>query len=133
MPISETLPRPIEETLAAQNGGSADVVIAVAADLSRQGRFGEEWLVVTKDRLLVYEPNGGQPTPRDRWLATRFGAAAVHLVAQERWGHIVALQGTEMVAVPMAEAVQIKYVDPNGVKFDIVNAAHARNSWRLEP
>ena len=26
---------------------------------------------------------------------------------------------------------QRKYVDPNGVKFDIVNDAHARNSWRL--
>lgn len=26
---------------------------------------------------------------------------------------------------------QRKFVDPNGVKFDIVNAAHARNSWRL--
>jgi catechol 2,3-dioxygenase-like lactoylglutathione lyase family enzyme len=26
---------------------------------------------------------------------------------------------------------QRKYVDPNGVKFDIVNPVHARNSWRL--
>ena len=26
---------------------------------------------------------------------------------------------------------QRKYVDPNGVKFDIVNGEHARNSWRL--
>jgi catechol 2,3-dioxygenase-like lactoylglutathione lyase family enzyme len=29
------------------------------------------------------------------------------------------------------EQDQRKYVDPNGIKFDIVNAAHARNSWRL--
>ena len=26
---------------------------------------------------------------------------------------------------------QRKYVDPNGIKFDIVNNMHARNSWRL--
>ena len=26
---------------------------------------------------------------------------------------------------------QRKYEDPNGIKFDIVNAEHARNSWRL--
>ena len=26
---------------------------------------------------------------------------------------------------------QRKYVDPNGLKFDIVNNVHARNSWRL--
>lgn len=29
------------------------------------------------------------------------------------------------------EQDQRKYVDPNGIKFDIVNGAHARNSWRL--
>ncbi len=64
--------------------------------------------------VLGHLQRGGQPTPHDRWLATRFGAAAVHLVAQEKWGHMVALHGTEMVAVPMAEATQIKYVDPYG-------------------
>ena len=26
---------------------------------------------------------------------------------------------------------QRKYVDPNGIKFDIVNDTHARNSWKL--
>lgn len=26
---------------------------------------------------------------------------------------------------------QRKYVDPNGIKFDIVNDMHARNSWKL--
>ena len=29
------------------------------------------------------------------------------------------------------EQEQRKYVDPNGVKFDIVNGEHARNSWKL--
>ena len=29
------------------------------------------------------------------------------------------------------EQDQRKYVDPNGIKFDIVNGEHARNSWRL--
>ena len=29
------------------------------------------------------------------------------------------------------EQEQRKYTDPNGIKFDIVNDAHARNSWRL--
>jgi 6-phosphofructokinase 1 len=64
--------------------------------------------------VLGHLQRGGQPTPRDRWLATRFGSAAVHLVAEGKWGHMAALQGTEMVAVPMAEATQIKYIDPDG-------------------
>jgi 6-phosphofructokinase 1 len=64
--------------------------------------------------VLGHLQRGGQPTPRDRWLATRFGAEAVHLVAQEQWGQMVALRGTEMIAVPMADATEIKYVDPAG-------------------
>jgi ATP-dependent phosphofructokinase / diphosphate-dependent phosphofructokinase len=64
--------------------------------------------------VLGHVQRGGQPTARDRWLATRFGAAAVHLVAQERWGHMVALQGTQMVTVPMEQAINAKLVDPLG-------------------
>ena len=35
------------------------------------------------------------------------------------------------VSAAAREQAQRKYVDPNGIKFDIVNALHARNSWRL--
>ncbi len=64
--------------------------------------------------VLGHLQRGGQPTPHDRWLATRFGSAAVHLVAQEKWGEMVALRGNDLIAVPMADAAQIKYVDPDG-------------------
>src|SRR5205809_5396758 len=62
--IDDTLPRSLEETLGASNGSRDDLIAAVAADLTLDGTFGEEWLVVTKDRLLVYEPNGGKPSAR---------------------------------------------------------------------
>lgn len=64
--------------------------------------------------VLGHLQRGGQPTPRDRWLATRFGSMAVHLVAQEQWGHLVALQGTRMVAIPMQQAAAMKFVNPDG-------------------
>ncbi len=64
--------------------------------------------------VLGHLQRGGQPTPRDRWLATRFGSAAVHLVEQEQWGQMVALHGNDVVAVPMRAAAQIKMVDPDG-------------------
>jgi methylmalonyl-CoA/ethylmalonyl-CoA epimerase len=35
------------------------------------------------------------------------------------------------VVAAAREQEQRKYVDPNGIKFDIVNAMHARNSWKL--
>ncbi len=64
--------------------------------------------------VLGHLQRGGAPTPRDRWLATRFGSAAVNLVAQEQWGYMVALQGTDVNAVSMERALQMKKVDPNG-------------------
>jgi len=63
-------------------------------------------------RLGHLQP-GGSPTPHARWLASRFGVAAVHLAAEAGWGMMVALQGTAIVAVPMREAMQIKRVDPD--------------------
>ena len=65
--------------------------------------------------VLGHLQRGGQPTPRDRWLATRFGAAAVHLVAEQRWGQLVVLHGTDVIAIPIEEAIrQLKVVDVNG-------------------
>lgn len=64
--------------------------------------------------VLGHLQRGGQPTPRDRWLATRFGAKAAHMVAAGQWGHMVALQGTTMQAVPFADAAAMKFVNSDG-------------------
>jgi 6-phosphofructokinase len=53
-------------------------------------------------------------TPRDRWLATRFGSMAIQLIARQEWGMMVALQGTNMVAVPIGQANKSNFIDPNG-------------------
>lgn len=37
-----------------------DKPIVFASDLARQGDFGEEWLVVSQEKLYVFTPNGGQ-------------------------------------------------------------------------
>ncbi len=39
---------------------------------------------------------GGSPTAYDRILATKFGSRAAHLVAQEKYGYTVAMQGNEI-------------------------------------
>ena len=72
--------------------------------------------------VLGHLQRGGQPTPHDRWLATRFGAAAVELVAQQKWGYMVALRGEDIDSVPIDEAVRRKRVDPDG---DMVQMARA--------
>jgi 6-phosphofructokinase 1 len=48
---------------------------------------------------------GGAPTPFDRWLATRVGLKAVELVHEGKFDHMAALQGTQIVGVPLEAAV----------------------------
>jgi 6-phosphofructokinase 1 len=64
--------------------------------------------------VLGHLQRGGQPTPHDRWLATQFGAAAVQLLIEEKWGYMVALHGTKIVSVPFGDTIKLKFVDPDG-------------------
>ncbi len=73
--------------------------------------------------VLGHIQRGGSPTPFDRILATRFGVAAVDLIAQGKFGKMVCLHNTRIEAVNIADAVgQLKTVDPHG---QIVNTARA--------
>ena len=54
--------------------------------------------------VLGHIQRGGSPTAFDRVLATRFGLNAIEAVKDEAWGTMVALQGTDIVRVPLQEA-----------------------------
>jgi 6-phosphofructokinase 1 len=54
--------------------------------------------------VLGHTQRGGTPSPFDRWLATRFGLHAIDAVHEGDWGKMVALQGTDIVRVPLAAA-----------------------------
>lgn len=67
----------------------------------------------TRVTVLGHLQRGGTPTANDRVLATRFGAAAADFAVAGRSGIMVALRGTELVAVPLADAVaEIRGVGP---------------------
>jgi phosphofructokinase-like protein len=73
--------------------------------------------------VLGHIQRGGSPTPFDRILATRFGVAAVELIAAGGFGKMVCLHKAEIDAVSIADAIgQLKTVDPHG---QIVNTARA--------
>lgn len=55
--------------------------------------------------VLGHLQRGGPPSAFDRLLATRFGAMAVHMLAQGKVGHMVALQRGRVTAVPLADAL----------------------------
>lgn len=60
----------------------------------------------TRSLVLGHLQRGGSPTTFDRLLAMRFGAAAVRLVEEGTFGHMVALASPYMNSVPLADAVQ---------------------------
>ncbi|MBX6387240.1 MAG: 6-phosphofructokinase [Microbispora sp.] len=54
--------------------------------------------------VLGHIQRGGTPTAYDRVLATRFGLGAIDAVHEGDYGKMVALRGTEIVRVALAEA-----------------------------
>jgi len=63
--------------------------------------------------ILGHIQRGGTPSAFDRVLATRFGTAAVDAVHEGAWRQMVALHGTRIERVPIADAVSsLKTLDP---------------------
>ena len=59
----------------------------------------------TRYVILGHIVRGGSPTPFDRWLATRVGIKAVELAHEGKFDHMAALQGNQILDVPLAEAI----------------------------
>jgi phosphofructokinase-like protein len=65
--------------------------------------------------VLGHIQRGGSPTAYDRILATRFGVAAVDLIAAGGFGRMVCLKNERIDSVDIADAIGLtKMVDPNG-------------------
>ncbi|HUP65147.1 MAG TPA: ATP-dependent 6-phosphofructokinase [Thermoanaerobaculia bacterium] len=117
--------------------GMAFTIIVVAEGAKREGgegvyrervskRFGGVAYQVAEDiaeevpleirvTVLGHVQRGGSPIPFDRILASRFGKAAIDLVAAEQYGTMVALMNDQIIAVNLEEAVsRQKLVPPNG-------------------
>ncbi len=88
----------------------------------RLGGIGE-WLAAEIEKntgkearttVLGHIQRGGTPSAFDRVLATRFGVHAIDAVHDGDWGKMVALRGTDIVRVPLADATaELKVVKPN--------------------
>src|SRR3954466_7810932 len=72
-------------------------------------RLGKE----TRTVVLGHLQRGGAPTTFDRVLATQFGAHAVRLVVERKFGHMVTYQPPDMLDVPIIDAIKLASVCPN--------------------
>ncbi len=65
--------------------------------------------------VLGHLQRGGSPDSFDRLLATRYGAHAVELVAQKKFGHMASWQPPDIVSVPIESAIdKLRLVEPEG-------------------
>ncbi|MBO8158424.1 6-phosphofructokinase [Thermosyntropha sp.] len=77
--------------------------------------------VETRVTVLGHLQRGGSPVPYDRILATRYGVAAMDAFARGEFGSMVSLKGTEIVTVPLVEA--IKKLRKVPLDSDLIHAA----------
>ena len=95
-------------------GGAAHVL----AD-QLEGLVAHEVRVTVLGHLL----RGGTPSAFDRLLATRYGVRAAQLCAEGKLGVMVALHGTEIVAVPLADSIrEPKLVPTHGELVDVARS-----------
>ncbi len=107
---------PLAGTLAVREGTQTDEFghvrlggIGVVLEREIERRTGFE----TRVTILGHVQRGGTPVAFDRVLATRFGVAAMKAAQERRFGAMVALRGTDIVEVPLAEALrEPKLLDP---------------------
>ena len=77
----------------------------------------------TRSCTLGHLQRGGAPTALDRILGVRFGAMAVHLISQGKFGRMVSYQQYQVGDVAIEEAVnQLRLVDPHS---EIIRAARS--------
>jgi phosphofructokinase-like protein len=90
-------------TLGAAAAGREIRLGGIAAKVASEieGSTGKE----TRSLVLGHLQRGGMPTASDRMLSLRYGAAAVRLAEEGRWGSMVAFDPPEMIAVPLEEAL----------------------------
>jgi 6-phosphofructokinase 1 len=85
-------------------GGIGEIV---TAEVSK--RLGRE----VRNVVLGHLQRGGNPTTFDRVLATEFGAHAVRLIHEGRFGEMVCYQPPNIESVPIAAAIRsLSRVDP---------------------
>jgi len=138
--IPFTIERVCEYVKERANLGKHFTIVVVAegvklpAELHESRRFGSVGNVIgnavalfshkeVRVSVLGHIQRGGSPTPFDRVLATRFGVAAVELIAKGEFGRMVCLRSQRIETVEFAKAIgRLKTVKPHG---ELVSAARA--------
>lgn len=106
-----------EQAIARTVAGSTDAIrlggIANKLSAMIESKTGIE----SRACVLGHTQRGGTPTAFDRWLSTLYGAKALDMVLEEKFGFMAAFRGFKMAEVKIADAIaNLKRVDPHGAE-----------------
>ena len=112
-----------EQTVARTVEGSTDAIRLGGIAYKLSDRIEQRTGIESRACVLGHTQRGGTPTAFDRWLSTLYGAKALDMVLEEKFGFMASFKNFRMSEVKIAEAIaNLKRVDPNG---DEVKAALA--------
>lgn len=123
----------VAEGASLPDGGLVTLESLTADRQTRLGGIGQvvaneiQQRLQTESRCVVlgHLQRGGAPTFFDRCLATQYGAHAVRLIEEHRFGEMVCYDPPNITSIPILEAIrQISTVDPRG---SAVQAARGLN------
>ncbi len=107
--------RPVGGEEVYSRGGDAVYVPRLGGIGQQVGKYIEDQGFESRVTVLGHLQRGGSPTAFDRWLATRYGAAAVRTAAAGGFGRMVALRDGKVVDIPLEEALAVpRRVDVEG-------------------
>ncbi|OFV71366.1 6-phosphofructokinase [Acetobacterium wieringae] len=101
---------------AMEKGGELTVakIVSDSPDPVRLGGIGNKLAIALEARITDHEirstvlghlQRGGITSAYDRLLSTRYGVAAVELIAEGKFGNMVALQDGKMTSAPLEEVI----------------------------
>lgn len=90
-----------------RTGGDAVYVPRLGGIGQDVGKYIESQGFEARVTVLGHLQRGGSPTAFDRWLSSRYGAAAVRAAEAGQLGQMVALRNAQVITIPLKEALSV--------------------------
>ena len=104
-----------EQAIARTVAGSTDAIRLGGIAYKLSDMIEQRTGIESRACVLGHTQRGGTPTAFDRWLSTLYGAKALDMVIEEKFGYMASFRDFKITEVKIADAIaNLKRVDPNG-------------------
>ena len=106
-----------QQSIARTVEGSTDSIRLGGIAYQLSDRIEQRTGIESRACILGHTQRGGTPTAFDRWLSTLYGAKALDMVLENKFGYMASFKNFQITEVKIADAIaRLKRVDPNGIE-----------------